>query len=245
MTLNATKLKFVDYKTAILTSGYIKDILSTSKLLNASGDEIIFPSDIKNIIILFLFQMEKFIKCGESITISEHGNILTLKNSNDYCNTIHGKVDIDFNKYPNAIYKWKFNIEAQQASIGIESDPNRKRINDYCFPSSTYDKSRYYYAIGDAGDLEYQDSKGSWDSYDSITGKVGKYVDGIHKSDVIEMILNVSKKTMIFHKNGKDLGVAYNDIDNSKTYHMAICLQGDGGNVGEYVELSDFDVVFF
>ena len=91
--------------------------------------------------------------------------------------------------------------------------------------------------MGDTGDLEYNDCNGPW-----TVSKPIEYSDSIMIGDQIDMILDVSAKTVIFNKNGKNLGVAYVDIDTSKIYHMAICLGSNQKD--EFVEIIDFDVVF-
>ena len=52
------RLKFVDKSVNLLVSGFINDSSFTT------DDDNEFPLDIVNVIILFFFQMEKFIKCS-------------------------------------------------------------------------------------------------------------------------------------------------------------------------------------
>ena len=230
MALKTERLKFVDSQTNLLVTGYTKSF-------NDLKNEHIFPTDIINMIILFLFEIEKFIKSGKEIEIIDGGTKATIVDDNPGYTTVHGKLDIDCGKYTNAIYKWKFNVQADGTSIGIDSDTQRQYVDKYCFPAYASDKARYFYAMGDTGDLEYNCSDGPW-----TVNKPKEYSDYIKKGDEIDMILDVSTKTMIFYKNGKNLGVAYDDIDADKIYHMAICLGSNEPD--EFIEIVDFDVVF-
>ena len=184
-----------------MVAGYVGD----NALLPKKTNEDIFPADVKNTITIFLFQIEKFIKGPDTITITNDDTIATINDEVKIPHpmlglllwrnhTIHCQFDIKLDKYPNAIYKWKFRLGADRTSIGIESDTNREHLDDYIFPCATKDKSRYFYAIGERGYLLYSDSTGEWNPYN-----VKKYCDRFDKGDILEMILNVADKTMLYH----------------------------------------------
>lgn len=237
MSFRNSRLRFVDNRTRIFVSGYVNTAAT------AKNGRCLFPKDIKNMILLFLFEIENFIKCGKAIIISEDGLKATIGSDKyiDACSTVYGKFQIDFTKFPNDIYKWKFHIQAIDVSIGITSDRNHSRTDKYAFPAISSNSRQYFYALGNGG-LEFNDCDGFWGNK-----RRQIYSDGIEKGDNVEMILNLHNRTMSFHINDKkDLGIAYTNIDISKNYCMCICVQCLNGEQdgGDYVELIDFTVEF-
>ena len=95
--------------------------------------------------------------------------------------------------------------------------------------------------MGNHGSLEYNDANENWGQAMRET-----YADDIDKGSTIEMILDIAKQTMKFNINEQDLGIAYDNFDTSKVYHMVICVQCfyDDKDIGEYIEMINFDVSF-
>ena len=75
--------------------------------------------------------------------------------------------------------------------------------------------------MDDDGSLEWQTCDISWDGLD---GTHREYGEKIKQGDEIKMILIPSKGILRYERNGKDLGVAYDNIDTSKTYCMALAV---------------------
>merc|ERR1712241_995185 len=68
------------------------------------------------------------------------------------------------------------------------------------------------------------DTKDS-DDWDHERQSSRSYGDGYGEEDVISIELNGKEKTLRFHKNGSDEGIAFSDVE-SGTYHLAVSIFG-------------------
>ena len=105
---------------------------------------------------------------------------------------------------------WTIKIEeGGKIVIGIDSS-DCEYINSHCF-RDCYD--RQYGWCGYLGNL-----------YSNFGYQTDKPMFG--KGDIIKMELSVSKQILKFYKND-EINLKCNDIDTSKTYRMAISVQGN------------------
>ena len=232
MPLDLARLKQIDQSSISLVSGYTKTITSADKIC---------PKEIINIIVLFAQILERFIKSADIIEISSKQNIIgmndiaTYKGRNENISrgwyAIYGELDIccKDKTEQNYIYEWTLSVNTNRVSIGLIT--HRNVISEYCFGGAI---DGNYYAIGDTGCLEWQNANSLWDITD-----MKSYSDVIKKGDEIKMIFDASKGILSYHKNGKDLGIAYDNVDISKTYCMALAVRC---YPGEYIEIMDFCV---
>ena len=232
MSLNFTRMKQIDPKQLLLVSGYIAQ--STKSML--------FPKEIVTIIILFTQGIEKFIKGPNSNKFSSKdcifsadtvATILGEDHNSFVWGSLYGKLSIncmDKNENEN-IYEWMFNIQANKVSIGIHSsDVNEIKSSIYCFGLGI---DGAFYAVGDTGSLEWQDRNSSWEIWNQQ-----KFCGHTKKGDQIKMIFNVKNGTLSYCKNGKDLGVAYSNIDKAQIYHLAMAIKAEPGDFVEIVGCS-------
>ena len=237
MAFDFRKLELVDDRTKLLGHGYMREL---------NNDDIATPKEIIFMCILQFYQFEQFGKHGECVTVSSNvetiniNNVATIKPNNEYTSwqSVYGEYEIDYNKQKNSIIEWTFDVKARQSSFGIT---NVTLLSGYVFGDYQIrsNQNARYYALADTGELECQDGDGAWNDHgDRYKGK-RTYAECIEKGDTIKMILDLSQKSLTFIKNGIDFGIAYKDIDTSKIYKMAICMQF---YEGDSVELKNFSV---
>ena len=60
-----------------------------------------------------------------------------------------------------------------------------------------------------------------------------KYGKIYRKGDIIKMEFNVPKRTLLYYKNGVNLGIAFNDIifENDEKYNMVVSMYEIGDSV--------------
>ena len=230
MALNYGKLLLLDQKAKLLVSGYVNEMNNILK-----SDKTIIPSEIADIITLFTFQMDHFKKVDKLLETVDNGNIASVLSSQTGWSTAHGIMDIECNKYPSAIIKWRFNVQINDASIGLDSDISRC-YQGYAFSPTDYGDDRCFYALGNTGCLEY---KYKYRVYNF--GDHEKHIRNFKKGDELEMIFNIAKRTLKFKHNGNDYGNAYKNIDITRSYHCAVSLRT--GDIDDYVELLDCDIL--
>ena len=134
----------------------------------------------------------------------------------------------------NAIYEWTILVGANSVTIGIVSTTSELDLEHYVFSGSAH-----YYALGNGGRLEYRDN-------DIVTPNEDQYeeVQRTANGDVIKMTLDTKQRTLSFHKNGKDLGVAYDNIDAGGNYKLAASGYVWTGSEPYFIKLLDFDIMY-
>ena len=215
----------VDEKTSKLIFGYVHRI---ECLL--SPDSII-PSGIINIILTFYFILEKFSRIGKTIGFVGESNNTKIKKIDRALGSAMGSFIIDFEKYPDSIFKWRLHYVSAPAviTVGImEYDPN-VTLDTYLFlmKHKVYYGwcQAYFYASLESHDAQSRQNKFNKDALDKHGGW----------NDII-MILNGRDKTLEYNANSKDCGVAFRNIDGSKQYQLGICLlEGE-------IEIVDFSI---
>ena len=152
---------------------------------------------------------------GAGCEISEDKRSITCM-EDSYRNTSYGNVDILSMRHIE--YKWKIKINAGfggYISIGISS--NDEYDEDY---TAWRNDGQYvnYHHYGYNGWGGYIISKK--DPYGT------RYSEHFAAGDVIDMILNLKSKELSFCKNGKNLGVAFDNIETTDDliYRLAISI---------------------
>ena len=221
ITLGFDAVKFIDSKVQFLVTGFVKEINQT---LNNKLDNI--PPLIPNACLLFYCIREDFTAKGDNIRVDTD----IIKTVNVGQNTVYGKMVIkpEDNKY---IYKWviqitQTNYQFFAFSFGIDSS-NKYIMNDDFSVSGQYGNADKFYAFGSDG------LKNGYKYTNLFPPKGKQYGEKCGLMDKITMILNTgggdeNKGTLEYYKNDKSMGIAFDNVDLSKTYHMAICMRGIG-----------------
>eukprot|EP01083_Nonionella_stella_P150705 480500_1 len=234
MSHHLDRLNLVDDKTKLLAFGYIHELDYIQQNW--------IPDDIINICTLYLYCPDQFLTCGHAISISSGdsifgGNNRAVVTGADRWNSVYGEYNVDCDKQHNNIYEWTFEIEAEGVSIGIDSS-FCACLDYYCF--GLQNDSNLYYALGNDGILEYEHSQGSW--HETNLNDRHEFCKPISHGDTVKMIFNIAQRTLSFHRNNEDLGIAYDSVETTHhVYKMAIaidCQHGD--DLQQYVELTKF-----
>ena len=215
-TLQATpsQMSTKDEEEKYLISGYYRTIRQMGYKDTAYYNT---PPLVVHLTILYHYIAEYFAKCGYTITINQARDTIDRNNGHNTGCTAYGNVDI--NSSTKAIYKWKFEILSNPRweiiTFGIDSS-NQKFINSIFYVRGTHNNSFYAYETrnGGGGTITSDDNKRFW------YGQLSK------EGDIVTMELDTINRTIKFYHNTFDLGIMYDniDLDNNKTYNMAICL---------------------
>ena len=214
-------LKNIDQRTKDIVIGYIKQC---QLLLPQNNTYYNIPSLVRHLCMAYYLIKEYFTKHSKDIELNENGSIAT-NTASDF-RSAYGNIVIDGELL--MIYKWWFKIlRASVICIGIDSS-NKKHIDvDYSNPEINYCNFGAYYC----GGKKY----GHDLAYNGVD-----YGDAWGEDEVIKMELNTKKRTLQFHVNDKNQGIAFKDIDfKNKTYHMAIAMYGEQDSL----ELIDFQQI--
>lgn len=217
----SSKLKYVDEKCKYLASGYIRQFESQFMISNTKH----FPIDVKHLCALFYcYHCDEFDQHHAELQVSssesdKYNDILSCPiGSNWRC--AYGKHIIVPSENLNSIYKWTFKFLGTHfmttPSIGIISINGTLPLETYCFMTCQN------------CDYNYYGYETAWSGLRDLKNKTKgiRYGDGdrVKNNDIIIMELNIKDKTLKYHKNGNDLGVAFKDIDVSCKYKLAISM---------------------
>ena len=235
----------IDEKTKCLVNGYIRELESE---MQSEQRNVNCPQEINDLCTLFAHTPpEQFVKSGDCLVLDSVDHPLGMKNTatlqcdakkDSNWKSVIGEYDVDCKVDTNAVYEWTIFVSADLVSIGIVSTKNEDKISGYVdqYAFSTYEGTTFY-ALGNGGRLEHQDKKIAVVKEDRYED-VGKTANG----DLIKMTLDTRQMTLSFNKNGKDIGVAYENIDDGHTYNLAVSCFTREGFTGQFVKLVDFGV---
>ena len=203
MSLKLQQARAANQRTKDLTNGYIRSQHKNTAI----------PMVINYICLLYYLMKDRFGKHGKVLKISS-----SKPNSEDYdvveghespCvwATVYGTVDVNINK--NVFGSWTFKLDCANFAIGIINITDLTNL-DMTTPFLCFGRaSGAHYAWYGCGDLmsneEYQKSEIQFD-----------------KGDIIKMEFNLSRKTLKFYKNDKDVNLEFIDVDLTPTYRLAI-----------------------
>ena len=148
-------------------------------------------------------------------------------------NTAYGNVLIDGQFL--CIFEWSIKIirdEYHTIGIGI-AESNKWWINtNYLFKNDPFYS---YFSKGEIFSMSDDKTKRAL-----CCGT--KYGEQFYANDIIKMEVNTKEKTIRYYKNGKDLGIAVNDINfkNNIRYNLAVVM----GAKNDCIQLIDFKMKF-
>eukprot|EP01084_Bolivina_argentea_P316502 548656_1 len=227
------KLKNVDKITHEIVFGYVHQIESSLQ-----NDNIVIPSGIINLCLLYYWIMEEFDDSlhGEHIIISnKNRNIIKCKLQWE---TAFGTLIIDHNKYENSAITWKLTMKTDESgafSVGIASIHNTNNHNfdmlngNVFLPGFAEDKHKYkFYGL-------YVDTHFSiLDTHDSLT--ITDVCEEVNKGalmlrqdedNTLIMKLNCKDKTIEYCMNDTKPGIAFTNIDFSCQYKFAVSMYSE------------------
>ena len=241
--LNSKRIfEMIDEKTKYLVNGYIRELeteIQTQRNLNC-------PQEINDLCIMFAHTPpEHFTRCGLGLVLRSDDHQFGLNNkvihnsnvmTDSHWRSTIGEYEVNCGLETNAVYEWTILVEHDTVSIGIVSTALECDVVKYAFRSG----AGTHYALGNNGMLEYNDNK--------IAVAQKKRYDGYYgvtAGNMVKMTLDVGQRTLSFAENGKDLGVAYDNIDDGHTYKLAIsCYVNKICNDVRFVKLQGFSIDF-
>ena len=211
-------IKQIDHSTKYLANGFVRDI--QKKIENIIPDGII-------VVILSFYYFPEYFKdfnCDYHAIIDTEDDI---ENQRIKCiegmhqASIYGNIQISLVTNRNMSYSWTFKVNRciyNHIYFGISSTNN---INERFYENTN--SSNYCICL---------------DGYKITKDHAERYTnESFHSGDIISMIIDCQSRQLSFKKNGKNLGIAYDNIDHHVTYKMAIAVKFEG----DEVELIDFE----
>eukprot|EP01084_Bolivina_argentea_P171462 297059_1 len=213
--MSASKLKDIKYipkSTKYLVLGYNKHI---EQILGSN-----IPILINSLCILYYFESDYFEIAGSGITISEDKKSITKTKSTyarAYDNTTYLCMIIPSTQCIECI--WTLKIQSSTGTIysminiGITSNNEIDKNFTAWRHDDNYSSYSHYAYNGYAG-------------YKSSNNGISSYGKSFGSGDTIDVHLDLSKKQLIFYKNGISQGVAYNNIatNNDIKYKLAVSI---------------------
>ena len=199
---NATleNVKMIDTKTKDLVSGYAKQ-----SQLDLPSDNVYFtiPTLVIYWILLYYYPSDKFYKYQKNYALSSNELIIKKREFGDGSAYLSKIVN-------QGVHRWIFRINKVNRSgssmtIAIWKTKYIENI-DRCLYDAANGKSYGWMITG---------------LYLTSAGRYG--IDKPKDGDIIEMIIDLNKRTLRYFCNGIDLGDAYQDIDKT-TYRAAISM---------------------
>eukprot|EP01084_Bolivina_argentea_P032023 59245_1 len=153
-------------------------------------------------------QKSRWFECGKLMKIK--GNIVEFNGSTNEFNTVYGSQIVS-----SGTHIWKIKIIKMPycVKIGIASEINQ------C--NAQFDASKNSYNVA------YSDSGKKVNNYNT---HYTKYGDWYGEGDIITVVLNMRYNHILFKKNDKNQGVAFNNIHQAD-YRLAVCMGCYGGCV--------------
>ena len=213
----------VDQLTINLVNGFIKN---AQKLFVSYNDPYFnIPELVNKICISYCKTAEKFVLCGDGVTISgkNDSKIATVKNMAGWsCG--YGAVEIDASTNLNKLYSWTFDRFGTWILIGITSKKNI--LNNFI----ANEKSGYHYMLHFGVKIMYH----YYGNIDNTTTFEEIWTKKVQTKNTFRMELNLKDKCLRYIINDKV--VAEKNIYTKTTYNMAVCISGDQ----RYLRLIDY-----
>ena len=225
-------MKKVNQKTRDIVYSFVKQVQSV--LPNQDNPYYNIPPLVFMLATIYYFNPEYFTSHGDCMKLS--GNNDTIQSIGDKCgttsiNTVYGNIIIRREDTGKFIWTFKIIQPPNEVILIIGIDSSKKEcINTKFTNSSRFDYTFYgYYSYYDADYDDYRTgarlisskeaNKQNWKS--DVYGPV--YTD---KESEVVMELNMNDKSLKYHVNGEDQGVAFDNIcfRNDEQYTMCISL---------------------
>eukprot|EP01084_Bolivina_argentea_P187040 322270_1 len=213
--VNFKQLKQISQRTQDIVFGYIREIQKDHSFQQA-------PELIGFVCLAYYYLSEYFDTIGANAEIDEEKTTITNTHKQYRYASAYGRIKILSTE--TGIHKWKFKINGSKEymSIGIEED-GFKNLNQ-----GVHFRKGISYALMCTGGT-------------TKNGKLNSsYLpNGYKKGDIVEIILNLSNKTISFIVNDQHNGEpAYKNIlqRESLSYRMIVCTfdKGDGATLLDY-----------
>ena len=236
MAFNLEVAKKVDHKTRDIINGYIRNaqkLLPENSFYNIS-------SLIQTIIMIYCYNPEYFTIHGKGLKLNENKDTIQFMEQYMTLNAYTAYGNIAINKYDQGIFIWKFKIvkPLRVAIIAIGIDSSQKKHPNLHFAHA--DTPCYGYQS--YGNTSREPPTGLRlctvldDNNDTNYGCIYS-----NDRDEIIMEFDMNDKTLRYLVNGKDQGIAFNNItfDNNEEYTMCVSLDDD-----MIIQLTEFQHVF-
>ena len=229
MATNFEKIKRCDQRTRDLVNHFIR----TAQTLLQSNDNPYYniPPLVFALTLLYFWNPEYFTVHGNYIKLNETKDIMefTEDYDNSNSNTAYGNIVITKNDTGKFIWTFKIVKPHQEAiiAIGIDSS-NKKFVNNRFYHT---DNKNMFYGYQSYGDEIFCDNGKGARIANVIVKKRMDYIEdyGCIYSDQcneIKMKLDMDQKILRYYVNGKDQGIAFENIcfDNDEEYSLCICI---------------------
>ena len=200
-----------------LVNGYAKNV----QKLSAHN----IPAAISYLCMIYYHENDHFEQHPKFDTVNVNDAKDTMTTEGGKWAEVYGKFIITNadTKIP-MIYSWTFEIagvsKSYETSIGI-CKGNSTLIGTHQWPELAYELSH----DGDKALIKFGKFKYKTYSFERYT-----------KGGIVKMEINMRQKTIKFYVNGKDQGIAFNDIDFSKIYNVIV----GAGDKGITIKLTNF-----
>ena len=220
------RLHHIDQEIKFIVCGYIR---SEHESLFRANACILFqnvPNSITSLCTLYYYLYDYFDLIGSDMKISNDKKTITYNSfTRDWPNANYGKNIIS--STDKCIYKWYLKIRKRENII--VSVVSNKNCNPHLYPVH-HDK--YYWFFLNPDNLgKLKDHKGS-------TWQNPEYGKDIKNGDIVCMELNLKRENISFYINGKNLGVAFQNIDigDDIDYRLCVTLR----DLGSFVTIMKF-----
>ena len=215
-----------DAKQELLLWGYMREVERIYKIRN-------IPHEINNIIYLYLKICDKWSRKYSSnyIKINECNTLINVEGN--VTHTAFGEMVVS-----EGVFVWRIQILAlvhdgsylEAPFIGIIEDDEGKL--EFYRDSDIWGYCGYQLCAGDTGQLFcYMDYKqGTPKHIETEDYRCEWKEDG----DILEMTLDLNKRTLSFKVNDKDFGVAYSNIKQT-SYRLALSMEKFEGSQFEFL----------
>lgn len=212
-------LRMDTFQKLVLVYGYIRIHISFLDI----------PSDVMNLVDLFLIFKDEWDKSYTSnkIEINTNDNSITTKNGMLYSPELrvaYGEAVIDDT---SGVQSWKLKINHSKLRgdllwfmvIGIATDDHEMLCKSITFPSRWGAQRHSYGFITGKGQKKWVNENNRIKK--AVYGEPNQFKK---QGDKMEIILNVKEGTLRYIVNEKDYGIAFDNIDKTQKYRLAIRL---------------------
>ena len=187
------------------------------------NEKIDIPVEIINLCLLW-YHMALFVfKSADIVTLNEDKTVITQekKNTSGEMNTSYGSIIMP-SMNNEMIYEYKIKVSPTENQVGIGIDDAECECVDTYFIGS---QKTYNYGL-QCWNGEKSSEKDRWGT------KYGDPCDG-KKETIVIMTFNAKDSSLSFVVNGKDYGIAYDDIYKQPGLDYRLALYQNGGSTIE------------
>ena len=220
--LKLEDVRKIEQKSKNLVFGYVRNV---QRSFPTNIVYYTIPTLITHWILLYYYIWEKIDEdnCAPEYALSKDNRVITLQQNWSSGAVYFKKV------LKSGIHRWKFRIlyvndEHYWMTIGVFKTKTDKSRVSACRVDNFSEEYGYGWLVN------YQQISARWSRYGHRDCKAG---------DIIQMILNLNDWTLRYILNGKDLGVAWNNIE--KTTYKAVVSANNKDDSIEFVSYEKLD----